>query len=253
MTDSTDTDQTTEHSSVTGAPSPSQSGTAPADAVPAKKKQESYPLSQRFSIHYSALEDRLVLRATYRDEKQVVVLLTRRMVLLVLQQVLSRIPALAALEKTPREFWAEVLQIGHQQAMQDKAAADAKAAPARKAAADAARQPPSANGDAERSTTSTDMSPREPIQDPVYLATDLMVGGATKGLTLAYKGLRMPGAMIEPSKAEPIVAIPMEVSHLHQLIHLVVAQSRRAEWHLPLDLPWIEAPDDKVPDTVITH
>ena len=216
------------------------------------KADTSYPLSQRFSIHYSAYEDRLVLRATLRDGSPLMVLLTRRMVLILLQQILSRLPALAGLEKTPREFWAEVLQLGHQQALQEKTASDAKVAAKAPAQSDTESPRPSTAVDDE---TDTDPQPaeRKPVEHPIWLATDLVIGNIDSGLTMAYKGLRMPGAMVEPSKTAPIVAIPLEVSHLHQLIHLLVEQSRRANWHLPLDLPWLEAPDDKVPDTVITH
>lgn len=242
MTDSTD-------NTTPQADTPAASDTP---AAAPQKKQDSYPLSQRFSLNYSALEDRIVLRATRRDNNQIIILLTRRMVLMIMQQVLSRLPALAGLEKTPREFWAEVLQLGHQQAMQEKAAADAKAAPK---VAVTNVPTPSAAGDGEREeiVTDPDNLVREPIQDPVYLATDLVVGSANSGLTLAYKGLRMPAGMTQPTKSEPVVAIPLEITHLHQLIDLLVAQSRRADWHLPLDLPWLEAPDLKVPDAVITH
>jgi hypothetical protein len=62
-------------------------------------------------------------------------------------------------------------------------------------------------------------------------------------VTLAFKGLPMPDAMVKPSSYQPIFAIPLDVDNVHQLIELLISKCEQAQWHLPLELPWIEPPE----------
>ena len=79
--------------------------------------QTTYPLSKRFSIGFSAYEDRLLLTTEPPETGPTTVLLTRRMVLLMLKQILNKLPALTGLEQTPVAYWQQVLELTHQQAV----------------------------------------------------------------------------------------------------------------------------------------
>jgi hypothetical protein len=182
-----------------------------------------YPLSKKLNINFSAYEDRLLVRAERTGIDDVTLLMTRRMTMLVLQQVLSRLPELSGLDKTPAAYWQEVLQMSHQGAMEAKTLADEAESGAGKAA-----HPP----------TPTDDVP-QPSPD-IYLATELTVQVSSDRLTLAFRGLRMPEAMTKALKHEPVLAIPLSLDNVHQLIELFITKAREANWHLPVDLPWLE-------------
>ncbi|MEX0739201.1 MAG: hypothetical protein WD071_07660 [Pseudohongiella sp.] len=202
-----------------------------------KRKDTTYPISKQFNIHFSPYEDRLIVRAQRVGATEVHMLLTRRMVMLVLQQLLNKLPELTGLEKTPAVYWQEVLQMAHQEAMEAKAAADKEIAE-RQAAEKA--EPPSAEASGETaldSSVTEDAAPQH-----VFLATELMVRSGEERMTLAFKGLPMPEAMVKPSRYQPIFAIPLEVDNVHQLIELLIDKCQQAQWHLPLELPWIEPP-----------
>lgn len=190
-----------------------------------------YWLSQQFQITFSAYEDRLVVTANRGEHGQVKLLVTRRMVMIVLHELLAKLPVLTGLSKTPAEYWQEVLQMEHQQAMQAKEAADQAAAPA------AAQTPDQATDQASPSS-----SPTPKAMPPIYLATELIVQLQEKQLTLAFKGLPMPQAMVTASAHEPVLAISLQPEHVHQLIQLLITKSQEAQWHLPVNLPWLKNP-----------
>ncbi len=202
-----------------------------------KSKDTTYHISKQFNMHFSPYEDRLVVRAQRVGDSEVHMLLTRRMVMLILQQLLNKLPELTGLEKTPAMYWQEVLQMAHQGAMEAKAAADKEIADRQTAAqADVA-------GDTKGVETEVpDAADSGP--EHVFLATELAVQSGDERLLLAFKGLPMPDAMVKPSQFVPIFAIPLEVDNVHQLIELLIDKCQQAQWHLPLELPWIEPPTE---------
>lgn len=203
-----------------------------------KPKDTTYPLSKQFNMHFSPYEDRLIVRAQRVGGADVHMLLTRRMVMLILQQLLAKLPELTGLDKTPAVYWQEVLQMAHQEAMASKAAADQEIA--ERQAAEKAEQVPAANSE-EAGHEAAEVDDDAPKH--VFLATELMVQSGEERLTLAFKGLPMPEAMVKPSQYQPIFAIPLEVDNVHQLIELLIDKCQQAQWHLPLELPWIEPPN----------
>lgn len=197
--------------------------------VSAPAKDQTYPLSQKLNISFSALEDRLIVRADRMQAEPVIVLFTRRMTMLVLQQTIGRLPELSALDKTPAAYWQDVLQMAHQQAMQAKTDADKTAA--------GVSQSDTADVDKPKSTGNE--------QQAIYLATELTLQvSRDKRLTLAFRGLRMPDAMTEARPHQPLLAIPLTVDNVHQLIELLIVKCQEAQWNLPLDLPWLSPPTE---------
>jgi hypothetical protein len=204
--------------------------------TPAKKPLDvTYPLSKKLNINFSAYEDRLLMKAERAGIDDVTLLMTRRMTMLVLQQVLSRLPELSGLDKTPAAYWQEVLQMSHQGAMEAKTRAD-KAEVAQK----------SAEAVAEKATQTASDTVVESAEPPaalgIYLATELTVQVKGDRLTLAFRGLQMPDAMTKASQHVPVLAIPLSLDNVHQLIELFITKAREANWHLPVDLPWLESP-----------
>lgn len=175
-----------------------------------------YPLGQRFSISFSVFEDRLVLVASLADATSVRLLLTRRMVLLLLQQILRSLPDLTGLKQTHAAYWQEVLQLSHQQALQQKEIAENSA--------DLDTRPVVAEQDA-----------------PVFLATGLSIQLQAECLVLAFNGLPRLETMQETTNTASIVALKLETEHLHQVLQILISKAEEAEWHLPVDLPWLEA------------
>lgn len=205
-------------------------------------KDTTYPVSKQLNMHFSPFEDRLVVQAQRSDNSEVHMLLTRRMVMLVLKQLLGKLPELTGLEKTPAVYWQEVLQMAHQEAMEAKATADkalAQEIEQKQAAAAEAAQADPATADAAPEPTET----RSPVPENLFLATELTVQTSDEKLTMAFKGLPMPDAMVKPSQHEPIFAMPLQVENVHQLIELLIAKCEEAQWHLPLELPWMDAPE----------
>lgn len=194
-------------------------------ATPKPVSDQTYPISQKLNVNFSAFEDRLIVRAERMGAEPATLLFTRRMTILVLQQVVARLPELSALDKTPAAYWKDVLQMAHQQAMTVKTEADK----------------------AEKQTRSeADPAPSTPGTEPgqIYLATELTVQLQKQRLTLAFRGLTMPDAMTHPSKHLPVLAIPLTVDNVHQLIELLIVKAQEAQWHLPVDLPWLQPSND---------
>jgi hypothetical protein len=181
-----------------------------------KPADVNYPVSKKLNINFSAYEDRLLVRAERTGIDDVTLLMTRRMTILVLQHVLSKLPELSGLDKTPAAYWQEVLQMSHQGAMEAKTRAD--------------------KADAEQKAVDASETP------DIYLATELTVQVSADRLTLAFRGLQMPEAMTKASKHVPVLAIPLSLDNVHQLIELFITKAREANWHLPVDLPWLESP-----------
>ena len=178
-----------------------------------------YPVSKKLNINFSAYEDRLLVNAERIGIDDVTMLMTRRMTIRVLQQILSRLPELSGLNKTPAAYWQEVLQMSHQGAMEAKTRADK---------VQAEHKPLSAK-------------PGEPSKG-IYLATELTVQFSADRLTLAFRGLQMPDAMTKAAQHVPVLAIPLSLDNVHQLIELFITKAREAHWHLPVELPWLESP-----------
>ncbi len=215
--------------------------TPPSVAQPAADSSESsFPLSTSLNIVFSAYEDRLMVRSRRVNRDPVNVLLTRRMTIIVLAQLLANLPELSGLDKTPAQYWQEVLQMAHQKALESGRTASADET--------AAGKPPAAKG-----TSSTAEQPERKHEKPapkprfeggIYLATSLTMQLREGQLIMAITGLPMPRAMTEPCDREPLFAIPLQVEHVHQLIQLLIDKAEEAGWHLPLNLPWLESPTD---------
>ena len=205
----------------------------------ATETQTTYPISQKINISYSAYEDRLIVKAPRMGTSTVTLLLTRRMTILLLQQMLDRLAAMSDLGKTPREYWHDVLQMGHQQAMEAKQAND-----------NAAAEESASLKETEKSadTPGTAVTPDEkPEEAPLFLATELTIQVRDKQLTMAFKGLPMPESMTEARPHSPVLAIPLQLENVHQLIELLINRAEKAQWHLPLELPWLHADSAAAP------
>lgn len=193
-------------------------------------RDSAYPLSTQLNISFSPYEDRLVLKSKDSQHQASVLLLSRRMVMIVLQQLLSKLPGLSGLDKTPAQYWQEVLQMAHQQAMQTKA----------KSAQTTSDQLSRSASGIQKDSTATKPG-------TIFLATELTVKLESQRLILAFKGLPMPRAMTVASAPEPVFALSLQPGHVHQLIELLITKAQEAVWHLPLELPWLENP--KAPGT----
>lgn len=200
----------------------------------------SYPLSHQISIAFSELEDRLVIRSQNTNGQMVWLLLTRRMTLVLLKQLLEQLHRVSQLEQTPAQYWLEILQMDHSQAMQAKRETDEKALaysgplPAKSSLNPSSTPPPAATKTA-AATAST--------QRQLYLASHLQLEKYPKYILLAFKGLAMPQAMVTPSRHVPVFALRLDRDHLHQLIRLIIAKAHEAHWHLPVEIPWLKAPE----------
>ncbi len=197
--------------------------------------EASFPLSTSLNIVFSAYEDRLVLRSRRVNRDPVNVLMTRRMTIIVLAQLLANLPELSGLDKTPAQYWQEVLQMAHQTALESGRSAKPDEQEQGSAAASATEEEaPETEGARERGKLDGD----------IYLATSLTMQLKDEQLIMALSGLPMPCAMTEPCEREPLFAIPLQVEHVHQLIQLLIDKAHEADWHLPLNLPWLDSPSD---------
>lgn len=191
-----------------------------------------YPLSQQFNIGFSAYEDRLILTTELKQDGHTTLLLTRRMVMLMLQQILHKLPELTGLEQTPVAYWQEVLQLTHQKALEQSHSA----------------QPES---------LITQSKPTQAAQvqtnTPLFLATELTAQLQPGTLLLAFKGLPVPDAMQSSCPHVPVLAVSLEAAHVHQVLQLLITKATEAMWHLPLDLPWLEAPSQDQVALTVTH
>ena len=117
-----------------------------------------------------------------KEQGPTTVLLTRRMVLLMLKQILDKLPALTGLEQTPVAYWQEVLELTHQKAVdQHKREAEAnQKAPDQPAPAD--------SGDKDHSQQTEPDSEHKP-PGRLFLATELTCQLTDEQLQLAFKGL----------------------------------------------------------------
>ncbi len=203
-------------------------------------QEASFPLSTSLNITFSAYEDRLVVRSQRVNRKPVHVLLTRRMTMIVLSQLLSHLPELSGLDKTPAQYWQEVLQMAHQTALE--------AGRSTPADSDAA-----ATGGGDEATGRAEPAPQKKkgkLEGALYLAIALTTQRREGELVLAVTGLPMPCAMTEPCEREPLFAISLQVEHVHQLIQLLIDKAREADWHLPVNLPWLESPKEQPATTL---
>lgn len=261
-------------------------------------QETSFPLSTHLNIVFSAYEDRMLVHSRRVNREPVNVLLTRRMTIIVLAQLLAHLPELSGLDKTPAQYWQEVLQMAHQTALESgrnaqeeeteqgdatavggPGTADSGGAPdaggaggavgdmdgaghsdtgvaagagagaaARVAVGDTAAghakdSEASSLPESESETQEFSAQPRK-LEGAIYLATSLTMLPQEGQLIMALTGLPMPCAMTEPCEREPLFAIPLQVEHVHQLIQLLIDRAREADWHLPLNLPWLESPSD---------
>lgn len=197
------------------------------DSTPAPSGDTTYPLTTKVNVNFSVYEDRLVLRANRGEHGPVALLLTRRMVLVVLQHLVGQLPRLEGLDQTPAQYWQDVLQMAHQRAMEARQPASSDEKPEPDAPADA-----SAAND----------KPANPPE--LFLATELTLKRDGRELLVAFKGLPMPQAMTNPSPHVPVVAIGLQAENVHQLVQLLITKAHEARWHLPLDLPWLESPGE---------
>ncbi len=210
-------------------------------------QETAFPLSTSVNIVFSAYEDRLVLRSQRVNRPQVNVLLTRRMTIIVLAQLLANLPELSGLDKTPAQYWQEVLQIAHQNALESgrSAQTDTATAGGSEPGAESGSAPDTAEQEGVELTGSP--APKKKhgkLKGDIYLATSLTMQRKDDQLILAITGLPMPCAMTEPCEREPLFAIPLQVEHVHQLIQLLIDKAQEADWHLPVNLPWLESPAD---------
>jgi len=206
--------------------------------------QTTYPLAQRFSIGFSAYEDRLLLTTELKEQGPTTVLLTRRMVLLMLKQILNKLPALTGLEQTPVSYWQEVLELTHQKAVdQHKRETEAES----KTSDQPAPAEESEKGDSQQTR------PGQTPPSRLFLATELTCQLTNDQLQLAFKGLPVPDAMQTPSAHVPVLALSLDATHVHQVIQLLITQATKATWHLPVDLPWLEAKTDNQPAQTLSH
>lgn len=200
-----------------------------------------FPLSTSLNIVFSAYEDRLVLRSARVNREPVNVLLTRRMTIIVLSQLLANLPELSGLDKTPTQYWQEVLQMAHQDALR------AGRGPESETTETVAPREDTDNG-SEKEVSDKQASgkakKRGKLEGAIYLATSLTMQLKNDQLIMALTGLPMPAAMTQPCEREALFAIPLQVENVHQLIQLLIDRAQEADWHLPLNLPWLESPAD---------
>lgn len=159
------------------------------------------------------------------ETSAVTLLLSRRMTILLLTQMLDRLGQLSELGKTPSEYWHDVLQMAHQGAMEAKVKAD---------------QAEQSEDHQEGAQTDAATRPDDP-HGTMFLATELTIQLQEKKLMLAFKGLPMPEAMTQPRPHSPVLAIPLQIENVHQLIELLINRAEEAHWNLPLNLPWLSS------------
>lgn len=220
----------------------------------AEGQEATFPLSTSLNIVFSAYEDRLVIRSKRVNREPVNVLMTRRMTLIVLAQLLANLPELSGLDKTPAQYWQEVLQMAHQTALESGRSdrpegTGAQAASESTSEAAASPDPAAGAGDVAAETSAAQASKAAAkaggkLEGAIYLATALTLQRKDNQLIMAVTGLPMPCAMTEPCEREPLFAIPLQVDNVHQLIQLLIDKAQEADWHLPVNLPWLESPKE---------
>lgn len=217
---------------------------------PAGANEMSFPLSTDINIVFSAYEDRLVLRSHRVNRSPVQVLISRRMVIIVLSQLLARLPELSGLDKTPAQYWQEVLQMAHQKALESGKAGHNPRSQGQSDARGGAENEPSQEPSVPKVAEAAAETQPARFKGDIYLATALTLQRREDDLIMAFTGLPMPCAMTEPCEREPLFAMPLRTENVHQLIQLLIDKAHEADWHLPLNLPWLESPPD-VPATTL--
>lgn len=187
----------------------------------------SFSLATQLKFRFSPYEDRLLLSSSLKKGGSMTVLMTRRLVLLTLQQLLKQLPVVTGLEQTPSHYWQEVLQLNHQKALQQRQVE------ARKNLADTSST---------QAESETSFAPVEKSTAELYLATEVVceLQPESRILNLGLKGLKLPEAMVQAQPNQPLVAFSLNEDNLHQVIHQLVTQAQQAQWNLPLNLPWLD-------------
>ena len=184
-----------------------------------------YPLCHRFGLSYSAFEDRLIL-STELPTGQVRVLLTRNIVIKMIKNLLTHLPTISKLDKTPHALWQEALSLSHQQAIQQHDQTQKL-----QAATSLPSGPTTYNVNSDNNMAT--------IETKLYLATDVNSQPQGQHLLLGLVGLAVPQAMLSASPHTPILALTLETQHLHQLLQMFLNKATEAQWNIPLDLPWM--------------
>ncbi len=212
----------------------------PSAATADSSQEATFPLSTSLNIVFSAYEDRLVLRSRRVNRDPVNVLMTRRMTIIVLAQLLANLPELSGLDKTPAQYWQEVLQMAHQTALESG-----------RSESTGEEDPQEASAEETPASAPKEAAPVQgKLEGAIYLATSLTMQLKDDQLVMALTGLPMPCAMTQPCEREPLFAIPLQVDNVHQLIQLIIDKAREADWHLPLNLPWLESPSEATATTL---
>ena len=189
----------------------------------------SYPLCHRFGLSFSSFEDRLILSSEL-STGPVRVLLTRSIVIKIVKSLLTHLPTISKLDRTPRALWQEALNLSHQQALKQQ---------------DQTKQLPT-DTSLKSGPTTYNVNPdpnTTTIETKLYLATDVNSQPQDQHLMLGLIGLVIPQAMVTASPHLPILALALETQHLHQLLQMFLNKATEAQWNIPVDLPWMtEAP-----------
>lgn len=198
-----------------------------------------YTLCTELVFSFSLYEDRLIAQALRKGTALSYVLFTRRMTMLVVQQLLKTLPRLTDLGRTPAEYWQETLRMNHERAMKAREPVNALH-----------QQPLSAEPSVEAVpavTHDTNLS--------IFIATEITIKFEEHQVIMAFRGLPMSQAMTQPQSTVPLFAIPLQVDHVHQLIELLIVKAREAQWHLPVELPWLEPlkPSDVSGHRLVLH
>ncbi|MCK7542780.1 hypothetical protein MLC59_01170 [Marinobacter bryozoorum] len=211
-------------------------------------EQTSYPVGHQFSIGFNPIEDRLLLTTELKEAGTTTLLLTRRMVLLVLKQILDRLPALSGLDQTPANYWQEVLELSHQQAVQQhQQEAD------RGRAQDTCAKAESSSNESTEPARAGEQRYADISASRVFLATELNAQQARDRLQLAFKGLPMPESMLKNGQQVPVLALSLEATHAHQVLQSLIAQATKANWNLPVNLPWTNVKASRQTARISTH
>jgi hypothetical protein len=160
---------------------------------------------------YAELEDRIVVTGLLAPQGEVKGLLTRRLALK-LQSIIE------AKMNEPWYFDYELDQLQQRQS-ETKTDNDGKTSPS--------TQTSSATSDA--AVMAETMQP-DLKSTPIYLFTEVMVQIQLPQFILAFKGLKMPQAMIEQMPHEPVFAVSLAVEQCPILLDMLVKSMNIAKW-----------------------
>jgi len=205
-----------------------------------KPGQVTYPVGHQLDIGFCPFADRLLLKARRMRRSDARLQITRRMTLLVLQQLLQQLSTMSGLDKTPIQYWQDVLRMAHEQAMAEKSRVDEQ-----RAQSTVVNVPTdTVSGDRITITGHGGEDQVRPVSPGVdeYLATDLAVKLSSDELLLAFRGVPVASPVSRAAEPVPVLAISLKSEHVHQLIRLLISTAAKAQWHLPVDLPWLDDP-----------